>query len=311
MKKQKQTTNENNMKIQILIQITITLFVVNLHAVSYIVYPFTNMHETVYIDGGKHLLRVEYHQKGEFIINEGTEIIGESSFETCRNITSVFIPDSITVIMKNAFANCESLTNIVFGSGLEIVDERAFQGCHWLTRIELPDSLETLGEYAFPGSRVNEIIVGSGLRNLGKGALGNDNLITNWLGQAINITISPDNKWIHVENGRIVSTYPKKETKTIYINKGKILRQVDANHQGDFIVNEGTEIIGKHAFGGCNEITSIVLPNSVRIIQDNVEEPSCAFGEGQTFVNHNKKPDAQSISACFDRLIPAITHKFP
>ena len=166
--------------------------------------PYTNWFETVYINDGKHLLRVDANFKGEFVIEEGTEIIGEHSFGGCYDITSVIIPDSVTNIMETAFYACRSITNVVFGNGLKTIEDKSFMGCDRLEKLDLPDSLETIGYAVFAATKNKEIKIGNGLRNVGMYAFGYDDLSTNKL-ENINISISHSNQWLRVENGKIVS----------------------------------------------------------------------------------------------------------
>ena len=170
----------------------------------YITHPFTNYYETVYIDNGKHLLRADVRTKGEFVVADGTEIIGEYSFDASDNLTSVIIPDSVTNIMRNAFWGCFNLTNVVFGSGIREIGDKAFASSTQLVRINLPDSLETIGTGVFASTSLQRTInIGSGLRNVGRFAFAFDILSTNHLPNT-SINISPDNKWLRFEDKKLV-----------------------------------------------------------------------------------------------------------
>lgn len=47
-----------------------------------------------------------------YTIKEGTKWIGERAFQTCTNLTSMVIPDSVTSIGFEAFYDCSSLSEI-------------------------------------------------------------------------------------------------------------------------------------------------------------------------------------------------------
>ena len=165
-------------------------------------YPFTNHYEAVYVDGGKHLLRIDGNHEGEFVVAEGTEQIGKYAFSRCREITSVIIPDSVTNIMERAFEYCSSLTNVVFGSGLREIGIRTFIGCEKIKQIDLPDSLETIRHGAFLHTP-SKITIGTGLRNVGLFAFGYyQTLTTNSVHKII--SISPNNQWLHVDGIQVV-----------------------------------------------------------------------------------------------------------
>ena len=164
--------------------------------------PFTNVLETVYIDEGKTLLRVDERHEGEFVISDGTEIIGRRALNGCYALTSVIIPDSVTNIMQFAFSTCYSLTNVVFGSGVRTIGARSFSGTQSLTSIDLPDSVETVGEGAFMTVPPKKIRVGNALRTVGPYAFGSiSTLGANSLDRFV--TISPSNKWIRIEDIQI------------------------------------------------------------------------------------------------------------
>ena len=196
---------KNKLKINTNVVILIIVFsTINVCASKYTKYPFTNMLETVYTDGGKHLLRIDYNYKGEFVVEEGTEVIGESAAEGCDKITNLIIPDSVTNIMKFAFLSCRSLTNVVFGSGVREIGEFAFWACWKLEHVELPDSLETIGERAFAGcTSLKGIKIGSGLRNLGEYAIRHRPSPSKPDFETV-ITISPSNQLFRVKNGELV-----------------------------------------------------------------------------------------------------------
>ena len=77
-------------------------------------------------------------------------VIGESAFAYSKHtadITSVTIPDSVTLIEKNAFYARSELAEVKIGvnSGLKEIQNNAFSGCGALKEIYLPKTLEKLG----------------------------------------------------------------------------------------------------------------------------------------------------------------------
>ena len=78
--------------------------------------------------------------------------IAEWAFEE-SNLTSVTIPDCVTVIGQGAFYNCQSLANITIPESVVTIEYGAFYNCRSLTSITIPESVTTLGDSAFSSCR--------------------------------------------------------------------------------------------------------------------------------------------------------------
>lgn len=86
-------------------------------------------------------------------------------------LTSVVIPDSVTVIGNGAFLNCTSLMSVTLGEGVQYIAVGAFAGCTSLEEITIPDSVLAIGEVAFYGCNLlTSVTVGEGLFYIGDGA---------------------------------------------------------------------------------------------------------------------------------------------
>jgi len=84
-------------------------------------------------------------------IEENVITIRQDTFKSCRKLTSVDIPLSVTMIESQAFRECTSLTTINFPSNLTEIKEGAFIGCTSLTSINIPESVKIMGGYVFKG----------------------------------------------------------------------------------------------------------------------------------------------------------------
>ena len=85
----------------------------------------------------------------DYTIHENTEIIAEHALAGCKKLTSIKVPDSVTVIGSEAFDSCTGLESVVLGSGVQSIEDKAFYFCEKLTSINLPASLESIGFNAF------------------------------------------------------------------------------------------------------------------------------------------------------------------
>lgn len=77
--------------------------------------------------------------------------IGYNVFYQCVNLTSVYIPNSVTLIINYAFNECSGLTSVTIGNSVTAISTNAFDGCFNLTSIEIPSSVTSIGNYAFWG----------------------------------------------------------------------------------------------------------------------------------------------------------------
>ena len=83
------------------------------------------------------------------IIEPGVANIGDNAFGSCTNLTSVEIPDSVTIIRFNAFSYCNSLSSITIPNSVKTIDQAAFSNCSSLTSITILDGVATIGWSAF------------------------------------------------------------------------------------------------------------------------------------------------------------------
>lgn len=75
--------------------------------------------------------------------------IGEFAFDFCQNITSIQIPNSVTMLDKSAFYKCIQLIKINIPSGVTKIGDYAFSKCVRLAFIDIPSSVTSIGKDAF------------------------------------------------------------------------------------------------------------------------------------------------------------------
>ena len=74
--------------------------------------------------------------------------IGLQAFASCKGLTGVEIPNSVTQIGQLAFSACTSLTNFNFPNALISIGPDAFNGSA-ITSVWIPNSVESIGQMAF------------------------------------------------------------------------------------------------------------------------------------------------------------------
>ena len=81
-----------------------------------------------------------------------TESIGFRVFAGNTAITSVVIPEGVTVIQPNAFEGCSNLECVTFPDTLMEIDANAFRNCPKLKDVTLPRAVAFVGAHAFDSS---------------------------------------------------------------------------------------------------------------------------------------------------------------
>ncbi len=85
----------------------------------------------------------------QYIINENTKFICDKAFESCINLISISIPNSVINIGAYAFKNCTSLNTVILSDNLTKLNVGVFTGCTELSNVTFPDSLDAICKYAF------------------------------------------------------------------------------------------------------------------------------------------------------------------
>lgn len=180
-------------------------------------------------------------------------IIGEDAFTSGMftpntNLTSVMIPDSITIIGEFAFFQCDSLTNVMIGNSVTSIGDRAFYSCNSLTSVTIPHSVISIGESAFYScTSLTNVMIGHGLTSIGEIAfLRCQSLIA--------ITVAEGNSAYSSLNGVL---FNKSQTTLIQYPEGKF---------GSYTIPASVISIGDYAFTCCTNLTSITIPDSVTSI---------------------------------------------
>ena len=72
---------------------------------------------------------------GKAVTSIGKSAFNADDIDACSDLTSIIIPDSVTIIGRYAFCNCTSLTDIVIPDSVTSIGQYAFLDCASLTEI--------------------------------------------------------------------------------------------------------------------------------------------------------------------------------
>jgi len=177
------------------------------------------------------------------VIPEGVTVIEGYAFSGCKNLKSVSLPGSLAEIKWSAFSSCEALESIHLGDNVIHIGSGAFGGCTSLREVRLPSKVESFGEEIFAGCAIESVIIPDGVTHLHGGM------------------------FINCKDLKIV-TLP-----------------------------EGIENIGLYAFTRCTALTDIDVPVSVREIGQYAFS-DCTALERITIPRNTEKIDKYVFYGC-------------
>ena len=157
--------------------------------------------------------------------------IGYNAFTQCKELTSITIPEGVTIIRGGAFAWCSGLTGIDIPEGVTIVEDYdkygndwgTFQDCTSLASVSIPSTVNSIGNHAFMGCYAIE--------------------------------------HISVAEGNTVYDSRNNCNSLIETASGTLLKGCNGS-----TIPEGVTSIAREAFAGCAGLASINIPSSVTSI---------------------------------------------
>ncbi|MFC4666601.1 leucine-rich repeat domain-containing protein [Falsiporphyromonas endometrii] len=177
---------------------------------------------------------------GEYTIPSNVKEIGEGAF-FYSGVTKVTIPKSVERIEKSAFGYCQSLTDIVFeeGSHLKTVCDLAFTECIQIKEIAFPNSVDSIGRSVFTFcDNLAKVTLPTSLKRLSYGSFSSCAAL-----KKLDIPASV----------KVIEDFAFGNCTNLLSIK---LGQPDS--------------IGTKAFYHCENLTSVTIPNTVKILGDSV-----------------------------------------
>ncbi len=210
--------------------------------------------------------------KGEVIIPEGVENIGEAAFKGNADLTAVILPASAKTMGLSAFWRCVNLERVVLNEGFEVLGNDAFMDCTKLKEITLPESLKKITDWTFWNcTGLKELHLPKNVESVGLGTfLHCDSLEA--------IEVDPENTHLQSDGGIL---YNADRTELICCPNGKEKAVLPASVKKigrygllgckklqEVVLNDGLEAIDDWAFDGCCSLKQIEIPQSVRFLGD-------------------------------------------
>lgn len=98
---------------------------------------------------------------------QGATKIGRQAFAYLYSLTSIALPNTVTIIEQNAFTYCNSLVNLIISNSVKSIAQNAFTYCSYLKNLIIPNSVTSIGEMAFYNcTQLQTVTIGSGVKSL-------------------------------------------------------------------------------------------------------------------------------------------------
>ena len=235
------------------------------------------------------------------VINEGVTSVGFWAFANCTKLSTVSLPEGITVVEDYAFYNT-GLASVVLPNSVERVKQSAFRDCTALTRCDLGRGVKYIEQYILQGCTALEHLRWSDcLETISGIILDNFDAATSEykdipLQDTIyfppsfrsmnsiatgNMPNMPAFVWNarHPADGAMSSPLNIGQTHGYYLKKIILGEDVESipdyllygQKMDTIILPEKVTRIGKHAFDACGNLKHIVIPDAVNYIGE------CAF----------------------------------
>ena len=200
----------------------------------------------------------DVHALGFFHLNipSNCTTISRSAFDSCQNLVSVTITESVTHIGDYAFSHCTSLASVTLGDSVIHIGNCAFHGCTCLASIILGESVTQISRCAFEKcTSLAFITFGESLTHIGEGTFqGCSSLASITVGKSVT----------HIGEWAFHGC-----TSLTSITLGESVTHIrewafaDCTSLTSITLGNGVEYIGAGAFARCTSLASVYLGESV------------------------------------------------
>ena len=221
-------------------------------------------------------------------ISENVTAIGEGAFSDCTSLEELVIPNKVKTVGKYAFSNC-GFTKVRIGDSVVSLGEYAFYKCANLTAVDFGEEgkLKDIGTYAFSecasleslvlpvgvedvqrhcfydSAKLAEVVLPTTVKHVGQYAFIGTKIYADAIGDETAPAYLYVGDWLVATSAGLRQTITKIEPTTLKTDLVGIADGafVNAKELLSIELAESVKYIGSSAFGGCEKLWQLTLPD--------------------------------------------------
>ncbi len=229
-----------------------------------------------------------------FNIPENVKKINEYSFAFCKSLNAVELGENVETISRNAFYDCVKLQDVVLNNKLKLIEESAFGNCESLTNVnykgtandylniknlknltnansatinlffsgekatDISINCNVIQDYAFYNCDTLKSVTLENVKLIGNKAFANCNVLENVIlknCKKIHANAFDESNYIKYNEYSNGFYFGNSDNPYYYLMKAK------NKEISECIIHEDTQVIFDNCFNGCNNLTTLTLPN--------------------------------------------------
>lgn len=196
------------------------------------------------------------------------QTIKTGAFQKCTSLDNITIPKTLIMaesndVCKSVFEGCTSLKTVSFENGTVTIPEYIFLGVQSVQNVTMPDSVTTINDGAFSGTGITNLQFSDSIKFIKRYAFADCTKLAT-IKLSNNITELGKDAFRNCPVSSIVIPASLKTVGYGIVEGGPF--------QGSGLVSatiaEGSTAIPTGILFGCKKLENIVIPNSVKIIED-------------------------------------------
>ena len=210
----------------------------------------------LYDNTGAVLLCCPAARTGSFMVPDGVEEIGRSAFAYSQ-LSSVNLPDGMTLIDAGAFYECPQLKTVIIPASVKEIGELAFYGCNRLQQVDL-SNVRRIGKKTFQDCKALQTVLAGHLTSVPQSAFESCSAMT-----SVKLSSEVNTIGEHAFKNCKALTHIALPDQLTTICKEAFENCALTSLE----LPEGLVTIGERAFKNCKGLTSVTVPDNCATVE--------------------------------------------